>query len=201
MVGLPTERDEDVIAIPHLAERVAKLAGRGKKSKGQSVTCSVSNFVPKPFTPFQWQKMDSAEEFERKHELIRKEINRKLVNYKGHDINTSMLEGVLSRGGRDVGKLILQAWKNGARLCAWSEYFSSEKWKQAQEQTGIKPCNTTCKGFSGEEKLPWSHISCGVSEGFLKREWERSQSARPSPKCGEACLMCGVGNCQLKPSS
>ncbi len=196
MVGLPTETDEDVEAIAQLSNDAARLSGKG--GRGPCITCSVSNFIPKPFTPFQWEGMDLPEELNRKQEIIANKVWKKIVSFKGHEPEVSFLEGVLSRADRKLGKVILTAWKKGARLEAWSDYFRADLWQEAFAETEIDPL-TYLKERNPEATQPWSHIDAGVSTDFLKREREKSRHEIMTAKCSDDnCAGCGVEGCSFK---
>lgn len=193
MVGLPTEEDEDVLAIAELSNDASRLSGKG--GRGPAITCSVSNFIPKPFTPFQWEAMDITSDFVRKQEIIANKVWQKKVSFKGHDSRVSFLEGVLARGDRKLGKVILSAWQKGARLESWSDHFKPELWDEAFAENDIDPLKYLAERKT-ESRLPWSHIDIGVSEEFLLREREKSRQQVMTPRCSaEDCAGCGVENC------
>lgn len=197
MIGLPTETDEDVEQIAHLANTVARLRGKnGKGGKGHAITASVSNYIPKPFTPFEREKMDSPEDLCRKHRIIYDTVNPKWVNFKGHEVEVSFLEGVLSRGDRKLGKVILAAWRNGARLEGWSDYFNYKYWEEAFKAAGIDPEFYACAQRAPDATLPWSHIDSGLSDEFFKRELAKSKSGKMTHRCDkDNCAGCGVTGC------
>ncbi|MFH0910035.1 MAG: TIGR03960 family B12-binding radical SAM protein [Planctomycetota bacterium] len=195
MIGLPTETEEDVRAIPELAMRVARLRGR----KGASaVTLSVSNFVPKPGTPFQWAALEDPGRLTEKQAWIAAGLDRKLVSYKAHEVRLSLLEAALARGARPLGAVVEEAWRRGERLSAWSEHGRPELWEAAFAACGIDPRAVACRVIPEDEALPWSHLSCGVSEAFLRGERRRSLDGLRTPPCTEAkenCAGCGVEGC------
>jgi radical SAM family uncharacterized protein len=194
MIGLPTETDEDVLAIAHLAQAVQhqykKITGHG----GAHVTVSVANFVPKPYTPFQWVGQNSREEFDRKHMLLKNAFaSLKNVHYQYHDSSTSLMEGVLARGDRRLSKAIYKAWEKGARFDGWTELFSFERWKEAIEESGLSMDFYNCRQRDENEKFPWEHTSCGVSRQFLWHEYEKAKQAALTPDCRRStCTGCGV---------
>ena len=196
MIGLPGETDEDVKAIAELANQVAreKRNNRGKPA----VNLSVSNFVPKPHTPFQWQGADGLENWQRKQRIIRENVNRKQVAYHGHDGFISLLEAVIARGDRSLGKVILSAWQKGARLDAWSEYFQPTIWEQAFKEHNLSIDKLAEKTISTEAELPWDHIDSGIAKNFLKHELKKSREPLMTSACGDgACPGCGVKNCSF----
>ena len=194
MVGLPTETDEDVIGIARLATQVAGLRRGG--GKGYACTVSVSNFIPKPFTPFQWEGMATKAELTRKHRLIAEHLNTRKIDFKWHNVETSFLEGVFSRGDRRLGAVALRAWKKGARLEGWSEYFAPEIWHEALEELGIDGEDYACSKRELDQDLPWSHIDSGLSTSFFKNELKKAYSGIPTPRCNyDSCAGCGQEGC------
>ncbi len=195
MIGLPTETDEDVAAIAELANAAARMQARGK-ARGPAITASVSNFVPKPFTPFQWEAMDAVEELRRKQDIVARLIDRKKVSYKAHDPEVSFLEGTLSRADRRVGRVVLRAWRAGARLDAWSDFFRPALWRDAFAAEGLAPETFALPERSPGLSLPWSHIDSGLSEAFFLRERARSREGVRTGKCAAgSCAGCGVAGC------
>ncbi|MBN2712387.1 MAG: TIGR03960 family B12-binding radical SAM protein [Planctomycetes bacterium] len=200
MVGLPTETDEDVAAIPELANRIARLRRSGQKKK-PAVTLSVSNYVPKAHTPFQWEAMGRPEEFTRKGRIISELVDRKRVSYKHHDVEISALEGVMSRGDRKLGRVILNAWQNGARLDGWDEYFRPAIWAKAFDECGIDMLAYASAERGEENALPWSCVDMGYSTEFLRRERERSRKGERTPMCAPGqCAGCGISPCSIQAS-
>ncbi len=197
MLGLPTETDEDVEAIAELANRIARL--RRKRGRKNAVTLSVSNFVPKAHTPMQWEPMERPEELARKQQILARGINRSRVQMKPHDVRTSMLEGVLARGDRNLGRIILSAWLAGARLDSWDEHFQYEAWTRAFAEHDIDPLKYACTRRHPEPPHPWSHINLGVSPAFLQREHNRALAEERTPSCSaDHCAGCGVEACDHK---
>lgn len=198
MIGLPTETDEDVAAIGDLANAVARLRRKGPKKK-PAVTLSVSSFIPKPHTPLQWDGMDTVESLKRKQQLIAERVDRRKVSYKAHDIATSRLEGVFSRGDRRLGKAILSAWNAGARLDGWSDYFRPGVWETAFSETGIDADAYACGVRTETEPQPWTGVDNGVSEAFLRQERERMREGRMTPMCSaDHCAGCGLERCAIR---
>ena len=194
MVGLPTETDEDVIGIAELANKVARLR---KGGRGYACTVSVSNFIPKPFTPFQWEGMDTREELLRKHKLVAHNLRSKKIDLKCHNVEGSFLEGVFSRGDRRLGKVALNAWKKGARLEAWTEHFRPQIWAEALQEEDIDGIFYASSRRDNTQKLPWSHIDSGINIEFLKNELKKAEQGIPTPRCdNNSCAGCGVESCQ-----
>ena len=190
MIGLPTETDEDVLAIADLARRVAGMA---RNVRNRRVTISVSTFVPKPHTAFQWVPQLSIAEMERRQNLLRAALRDRSINFNWHDPETSRLEGVFARGDRRLGKALLEAWRRGARFDGWSEYFRPEIWAEAFAATGIDPDFYTVRERDLGEALPWRHIDCGASAEWLAGEWRKALSGELTADCRHGqCSGCGV---------
>ena len=198
MLGLPTETDEDVIGIAQLAEKVYWTWKNYavNKSRGLRITVSTSFFVPKPFTPFQWEAQITREEYHRRVDLLRNSIKNKSIQYNWHEMETSYIEAVLARGDRRLGKLLETVWRKGARLDSWSEYFSFERWMEAFAETGIDPDFYALRERSKDELLPWSMIDIGVHPAYLWREREQAYRSVITPDCRVKCMGCGA-NCLL----
>ena len=195
MIGLPTETDEDLYGISDLCEKIVEKfyeMPKEKRPRPVSVTASASCFVPKPFTPFQWDAQDSYETFSRKGGMVKKSISRKQVRFSYHDTKLSALEGVLARGDRRIGKAVLRAWELGCLFDGWSEFFDYDKWLKAFEETGIDPEFYANRKRSFDEILPWDHISVGVSKRFLISEREKAERAETTPNCRQECQNCGA---------
>jgi len=169
MIGLPTETDDDILAIPDLCNRVSR-ARRGIGKKSGKVNVSISSFVPKPHTPFQWEPMASIEELKRKIHLIKNHNRNPRVWYKFNDPEMSFLEGFISRGDRRLGRVILEAWRAGAHLDAWREMFSSAPWLAAIDQCAVDPSFYVHRRRDVAEPLPWDHITVGHKKSFLLRQ-------------------------------
>ena len=198
MLGLPTETDEDVIGIAQLAEKVYWTWKNYavNKSRGLRITVSTSFFVPKPFTPFQWEAQITREEYHRRVDLLRNSIKNKSIQYNWHEMETSYIEAVLARGDRRLGKLLETVWRKGARLDSWSEYFSFERWMEAFAETGIDPDFYALRERPKDELLPWSMIDIGVHPEYLWREREQAYRSVITPDCRVQCMGCGA-NCLL----
>ena len=200
MLGLPTETDEDRYGIGDLCERIAEnyytIPKEERVGKVQ-ISASSSFFVPKPFTPFQWAGMHTAEEYKEMADLvknhIREQVNQKCIKYQWHDPEVSVLEGVLARGDRRLSSAILIAYKNGAMYDAWSDYFKPEVWDKAFEECGLSK-EWYNRERNLDELLPWDFIEMNVSKEFLKREWNNAMNGKVTPNCREACSGCGA-NC------
>ncbi len=194
MIGLPTETDEDLEGIADLAHKVLHTWRQhaSNKNRGAKITVSASCFVPKPWTPFQWFPQNSREEFRRKALYLREKITARAVTYNWHEPDTSYLEAVFARGDRRLGRAIETAWRRGARLDGWSDYFHFDLWMQALADSGIDPDFYAARSRSPEEILPWDHISTGVSKRHLLHEWECALKAQISPDCRVKCTGCGA---------
>lgn len=192
MVGLPTETDEDLQGIAEIAKRVLQIKKTVGKGGRFNVTVSVSNFVPKAFTPFQWMGQNSLEEFRRKHDYLRSILHIKGVTFNYHDDFTSVLEAIFARGDRRTGALILQAYKEGCVLDSWSEHFDESKWKSAIKKSGIDIDFYTQRVRGTDECLPWHIIDSSVSDEYLKLEWKRANEAKVTPDCRNGCTGCGI---------
>jgi radical SAM family uncharacterized protein len=199
MLGLPGETEEDIRGIAELCEKVAERyydIPKDRRNGKCQITASSSFFVPKPFTPFQWASMNTAEQFLEKakylKETILSQLNRKSLRYHYHEADVSVLEGVLARGDRRVSAVIEAAYRRGARFDAWSESFRAECWEQAFEECGLSPDFYTSRERQPDELLPWDFIDAGVSRDFLLREWEMARQERVTPNCREKCAGCGA---------
>lgn len=199
MLGLPTETEEDMREIARLSDRVARryyeIPKEQRNGKCQ-ITASSSFFVPKPFTPFQWAPMCTAEGYMRRAEIVKEEfhaqLNRKSLKYNWHDAQVTVLEGVMARGDRKVGKVIEEAYRLGCLFDSWTESFRNELWIQAFENTGIDPSFYNLRERSEEELFPWDFIDTGVSRSFLRSEWERAVQETVTPNCRQQCSGCGA---------
>ncbi|MDA8387405.1 MAG: TIGR03960 family B12-binding radical SAM protein [Nitrospiraceae bacterium] len=194
MIGLPTERDEDVEGIPLMAMKALKAARR-HAARGANITVSVSSFVPKSHTPFQWCPQEGTNELARKKLFLRGAFRGKPINLKGHDEDLSLLEAAFARGDERLSGLLIAAHRRGARLDAWSDLFNREAWKAAADETGIDFATYAGKRFEPGAKtpLPWAHIETGISESFLLKELEKSAALEKTPDCRRKCSACGLG--------
>ena len=199
MLGLPTETEEDMKEIARLSDRVARryyeIPKENRHGKCQ-ITASSSFFVPKPFTPFQWASMCTAEEYSRRAFLVRDEfqaqLNRKSLKYNWHDADGTVLEGVMARGDRRVGKVIEEAYRLGCLFDSWTESFRNDLWMQAFENTGVDIAFYNLRKREKDELFPWDFIDIGVSRSFLYREWERAMAGEVTPNCRMQCSGCGA---------
>jgi len=197
MIGLPSETREEVLAIPRLCESLLG-GGRGRGIPHLNVT--ISPFVPKPHTPFQWEAMDSLAGLIEKGQLIVESKRRRAVSYKLHDPRRAVVEAALSRGDRRMGRVVLRARELGAQFDAWDEHFHFELWEQALREHGIsvrgegeQGANSPFRRRADDEALPWDHIDCGVTKKFLIEERERALRGEPTPDCRDGpCRACGA---------
>ncbi len=195
MVGLPTETDEDVDAIPDLAYKVAMLR-REVSRYPANVNVAVAPFVPKPHTPFQWEPMASMERLREIDRRLKARMRRGSARLRMHRIERSFLEGVFTRGDRRLGRVLLAAWRKGCRFDGWDEHFHFARWQEAFDEAGLDPTAYANRRRNDDEALPWSHISCGVSTAFLRDERERAYRREPSPDCRlHGCRACGPFPC------
>ena len=196
MIGLPTETDEDIRGIGELVHevfRTAREATPPQQRGGLRVAVSVSTFVPKAQTPFQWEPQITFEEIRRRQSVLRESVPRKGVDLHWHDAEISFLEGVMARGGREVAEAIEAAWRGGAVFDAWTEQFHLQRWLDAFAATGIDAESIASRERSKDEPLPWAHISAGVAPGYLWRERERALAGETTPDCSfSGCTGCDV---------
>ena len=203
MLGLPFEKDDDVMEIAHLSNRVAMnwfdtIPKEERKGQRVMVTASASFFIPKPFTPFQWAPMNPPEEFLRKAHLVKDtfktELNHKSLKFQYHEHDLSELEGVLARGDRKISKVIMKAYENGAVFDSWQEIFDRDKWDRAFDECNIDRHFYTEREREVTEILPWDFIDTGVSKDFLKSEWEKAKMETVTPNCRASCSGCGAAS-------
>ena len=200
MLGLPTETEEDMKGIAHLAERIAEeyydTVPKEKRHGKVQIVVSTSFFVPKPFTPFQWAPMYTEQDFIDKAKVVKEEIraqlNQKSIKYNWHEPDVTTLEGFLARGDRRASEVILKAYEKGALYDAWSESFRYDIWKEAFAETGIDIEFYTLRERSTDEILPWDFIDAGVTKEFLIREWKQAKGEVVTPNCRQKCAGCGV---------
>ena len=199
MLGLPTETEEDMKGIAHLAEKIAEryyeIPKEQRNGKVQ-ISVSTSFFVPKPFTPFQWAPMFREEDFIEKAKVVKEEIraqlNQKSIRYHWHEPDVTVLEGFLARGDRRCSAVILKAYEKGALYDAWSENFRYDLWKEAFAETGTDMEFYTLRERNTDEILPWDFIDAGVTKKFLIREWQRALAEEVTPNCRRQCSGCGA---------
>jgi len=196
MLGLPTETDEDVIAIADISQAVLQTWKRyaKNKSRGVRITVSTSYFIPKPHTPFQWEAQITTDEYLRRVMLLKGALRTKAITYNWHSPEQGLIEAALARADRRVGKVIQTAWRLGARLDSWSEFFLVERWIKAFEQCGINPEFYAHRERAYGELLPWSVVSAGISDEHLWSERIASRENRKTPDCSETCSACGASN-------
>ena len=199
MLGLPTETVEDMEGIALLSEKIAEEyyeIPKDQRNGKVQVVASTSFFVPKPFTPFQWARMSTKEEFLDKARVVNRKmkemLNHKSLKYNWHKADVTVLEGVLARGDRRVAAVIEEAYRNGALYDAWSESFRNDIWMKAFETCGVDIDFYTTRERSLDEQFPWDFIDTGVSKEFLKREWNNAVNGTVTPNCRERCSGCGV---------
>ncbi len=200
MLGLPTEQQEDMEGIALLSEKIAEVyydtVPKEQRHGKVQIVASSSFFVPKPFTPFQWAKMCTKEEFLDRAYLVKNKFramkNFKSLKYNWHEADVTVLEGVLARGDRKISAVVEAAYRNGALFDSWSEEFDNSLWMKAFDQCGIDPDFYTVRERGLDEVFPWDFIDAGVSREFLKREWLLAQKGQASPNCRQRCSGCGA---------
>ena len=197
MIGLPTETDDDVRGIVETAQRVVNLfysLPNKPKGKGVQVTCSVASFVPKPFTPFQFEPQDTREELHRKQEVMRSALHSRKINLDWHDAETSYLEAVLARGDRKIGKVIETAWRKGCNLDSWDEHFKFDVWMESFAECGVEPEFYANRTRSYDEVMPWDIFDYAVTKKFIINENKKAHESVTTPNCRLKCSGCGA-NC------
>ncbi len=196
MIGLPGETTEDLDGIADLARKVVGAyfaLPKGQRAKGLRVTCSASSFVPKPFTPFQWEAQDTQAMLMEKQAHLREQMREiKGVNFNYHESGLSFLEACFSRGDRRLGRVLLRAFEKGCYLDGWSEVFSFERWMEAFRETGVDPDFYAHRRREKDEILPWDFVDSGISKEFLWREKERAERAQVTRDCRQGCNGCGL---------
>jgi radical SAM family uncharacterized protein len=192
MLGLPTETSDDINDIVHLVEKIRTLDA-GTSRRQPQIRISLSTFVPKPHTPFQWVPQDNEAKLTAKHEILKAGLKRKRVKPSWPDPRLSLLEAVMSRGDRRLGRVIHRAWKLGSAFDAWGECFRYENWLRAFTDTGLEPGFYAHRERSLDEVLPWGHIDSGVTAAFLKQEYHRATGGELTTDCRRAdCNVCGI---------
>ena len=202
MLGLPTETEEDMRGIAELSNEIAKVyyetVPKEKRQGKVQIVTSTSFFVPKPFTPFQWARMSTKEEFLDKayvvREAVRSQLNQKSIKYNWHEADITVLEGVFARGDRRVSDVILKAYEKGCLFDSWSEHFRNDLWLEAFDECGVSIDFYTTRERSEDEIFPWDFISCGVTKEFLLREWKKALGETVSLNCRQGCQGCGAMN-------
>ena len=200
MLGLPTETEEDMKAIPQLANEIAALyydtVPKEKRNGKCQITISTSFFVPKPFTPFQWAAMYTPGDYLARarvvNEGVHAQLNHKSIKYNWHEADVTVLEGILARGDRKIGQALLKVYEKGGIFDAWSEYFDYQRWVDAFAECGIDTDFYTMRERDLDEIFPWDFIDIGVSKEFLKREWKNAHDEKVTPNCRMKCSGCGA---------
>jgi len=191
MAGLPSEREEDLQGIVSLSQKIARQGGRG--GRRGNVNVSISTFVPKSHTPFQWEPQLPLEEVEERQRYLKEKLRGRGLRLKWHDARMSLLEGVFARGDRRVGEVLLKAHERGCTFDGWTEHLKWPEWQEAFAASGLDPAWYACREREPSEVLPWGHLQCGVHDEFLKAEGERAKQGHITPDCREgACLECGA---------
>ena len=199
MLGLPTETEEDMRAIPELADQIARRyyeIPKDQRNGKCQITTSTSFFIPKPFTPFQWARMYTNEGYISRAAIVKhafnEQLNRKSLKYHWHDAEVTVLEGVFARGDRKTSEVIKEAYRLGCLYDSWSDQFDNDKWMQAFENTGIDIAFYNLRERPLDEVFPWDFIDIGVTKEFLKQEWNHAMNAEVTPNCRMKCSGCGV---------
>ena len=195
MMGLPTETTEDLDGIADLAKKVVDAyfaVPRGERAKGLRVVCSASVFVPKPFTPFQWEPQDTQEMVREKQSHLREKLHIKGVTFNYHESDLSYLEACFARGDRRMGQVLLRAYQKGCMLDGWTELFKYDMWREAFSELGIDPAFYAYRRREKDEIMPWDVIDCGVTKEFLWREKEKAEKAQTTKDCRKGCNGCGL---------
>jgi len=197
MIGLPTETEEDIKGISDLGNKVVDAyykVPKEKRGRGLNVTISTSSFVPKPFTPFQWEPQDSIETLREKQKFLKSCITSKQIKYNWHDPELSFLEAIFARGDRKTGKVLIKAWEKGCHFDSWGEHFKFDKWMEAFDECGIDPHFYANRVRSVDEVLPWDHIDIGVTREFFIKEKEKALRGELTVNCLEGCSGCGAAS-------
>ena len=203
MIGLPTETVEDLDGIADLVRKIIetyKKTPKEKRAKDLSVNVSVASFVPKPFTPFQWEAQDDIGTLREKQKYLKDALKMRYVKYNWHEASESFLEAVFARGGKETGDALYEAWKAGAKFDAWSEHFRFDLWLTALEKAGVSPAGAANRRLELDEPLPWDIMDYGISKEFLAAERERAYAGRLTADCRRACSSCGIAQaygCEL----
>lgn len=200
MLGLPTETEEDMRAIPELANEIAALyydtVPKEKRNGKCQITISTSFFVPKPFTPFQWANMYDPGDYlgraKTVNDSVKAQLNHKSIKYNWHEADVTVLEGILARGDRRLSQAILEVYNNGGYFDAWNEFFDYSRWLDAFEKCGIEPDFYTKRLRDDDEIFPWDFIDVGITKEFLLREWKTALSEKVTPNCRMRCSACGA---------
>lgn len=200
MLGLPLETEEDIEEIGSLCNKIAAeffdAVPKEKRNGKVQIVASTSFFIPKPFTPFQWAKQCTKEDFLNKAYITRaaisKQLNQRSIKYNWHEADVSVLEGIMARGDRRLNQVILKAYEKGCLYDAWSEYYKNDVWLEAFADCGIDPDFYTVRERTDDEIFPWDFIDCGVTRQFLLKEWHKAQKEATTPNCRLQCQGCGA---------
>lgn len=196
MLGLPTETTDDIEGIIQLVNKVSSL-GRQGKGRGAQIRISLATFVPKPHTPFQWVAQENEQQLNNKHEMLKAGLRRKGIRLSWQDPRVSLLEAVLSRGDRRLGKVIYRAWQLGSIFDGWGEQLHYQNWLSAFEEAGLEPGFYAQRERRLDEPLPWAHIDAGITPAFLKHEYQLAMKGKETPDCRhKACNVCGLQSWQ-----
>ena len=198
MIGLPTETDEDIKAIAELSEKVIgvfyEIPKEERKGRNVSIAISTSSFVPKPFTPFEWEPQNTMAELIRKQQFLKEQIKSRKIIYNWHQSEVSYLEAIFAKGDRRLSDVIISAVEKGCRFDGWGEYFDFEKWMEAFKENNINPEFYAYRKIDHDEVLPWDHIDTGVSKSFLMKEHDKAYQEITTPSCREKCSGCGAAS-------
>ena len=195
MIGLPTETYEDIVGIWDLGKKVVDeymKVPKEKRGRGLNVTISTSCFVPKPFTPFQWEPQDTKEVFVEKQKFLRSKIKSKHISYSWHNSKVSFLEAIFARGDRKVSEVLIKAWEKGCKFDGWDEHLKFDKWMEAFNECNLDPGFYANRKREYNEILPWDHIDIGVSKEFLIEENKKAYREEITPNCREKCSGCAA---------
>ena len=206
MMGLPTETLEDIAGIAELAQKVVNEFYKNPdkpKGKGVTVSISVASFVPKPFTPFQWEPQDTMEQLVAKQKHLMENVHTRKIQVSWHQSQTSFLEGVFARGDRKLCDVIETAWRKGCKFDGWDEYFLFDKWMEAFQECGVDPAFYSNRRREFSEILPWDHLDYGIRKDFLIEENKKAHESITTPNCRQKCAACGAarlngGKCDAK---
>ncbi|WP_432664238.1 TIGR03960 family B12-binding radical SAM protein [Wukongibacter baidiensis] len=197
MIGLPTETYDDLDGIADLGRKVVDSyynVPKEKRNKGLKVTISTSSFVPKPFTPFQWEPQDKIDDLIEKQNHLKGKLKHKNISYNYHDSKTSFLEGVFARGDRRLGEVLIRAFEKGCKFDGWQEHFKYNEWMEAIDECGLDPAFYANRRREYDEILPWDHIDVGVTKQYLVNENEKSKEEKLTSDCRDGCTGCGINN-------
>ncbi len=201
MLGLPTETEEDIRGIAELSNKIAStyyevVPKEERKGAPVQIVASTSFFIPKPFTPFQWARMSTKEEFIEKAYTVRRavmeQLNQKRIKYNWHEADVSVIEGVLARGDRRLADVIEMIYKKGSIFESWTEYFRNDIWLESMAECNLNPAFYTTRERSLDEIFPWDFLDCGVTKEFLMREWKKALNEEISSNCAAQCQGCGA---------